>query len=150
MAPFLSALTFPSSDMIGRQVWSFQTNFQTWLLKATVSSSWRCSVQLLAIGLVYKIPQRYPCTKDVHDCNSRGSSTNPFQPRFGSKKNDLICLPATPPKMWNSLLIALNLLPSKRPWKVNYWQLLLKTGNKQCLSLPPPLYSFMFVLYIQL
>ena len=55
-------------------------------------------VQLLAMGLVYKIhytsmvpmymSEFFPKVKEYHDHNTRGSSTNHVKPRFGTKKGE--------------------------------------------------------------
>ena len=74
-------------------------------------------VKYLAMGMVYKIhyttkipmylSNYFKNVKDVHKHNTRGSSTNHFQPRFGSKKglNSFACYTTN---MWNSLPIALK------------------------------------------
>ena len=74
-------------------------------------------VQHLAMGLVYKIhyttkipmylTKYFQNVKDVHNYNTRGSSTDHVQPRFGSNKglNSFSCYAA---KMWNALPKALK------------------------------------------
>ena len=69
-------------------------------------------VQFLAMCLVYKIhyaikipmylSKYFTNVKDVHQYNTRGSSTNHVPPRFGSKKgsNSFACYTT---KTWNSL-----------------------------------------------
>merc|ERR1712215_195324 len=74
-------------------------------------------VKQLAMGLVYKIhystdiprylSNYFQNVKDQHSYNTRGSSTNHVQPRFGSNKgmNSFSCY-AT--KMWNALPTAVK------------------------------------------
>ena len=76
-------------------------------------------VQHLAMGLIYKIHNTtkipmyltnyFQNVKDVHKYNTRGSSTDHVQPRFGSNKgSNLFSCYAT--KTWNALPKALKAL----------------------------------------
>ena len=85
-------------------------------------------VQFLAMGLVYKIhyTNKIPMylskyfinVKDVHQYNTRGSSTNHVQPRFGSKKgsNSFACYTTN---SWNSLPLAIKECESLTSFKTS-------------------------------